>query len=81
MVLDLRQNFVSAQYLWNRLSDFHAFIFTRSSLGLLHVKFRTFVLELWPFIFAKISFRLNIFDGDLLCTGCHILVVIVGSVE
>ena len=31
----------------------YAFIMTRSSLGLLHVVFRKFVPELWPFIYAK----------------------------
>ena len=32
----------------------------RSSLGLLHVIFRTFVPELWPLIYAKILYPLNI---------------------
>ena len=31
-----------------------------SSLGLLHVIFHTFLPELWPLIYAKISFPLNI---------------------
>ena len=61
MALDLRQNFVSAQYLENQLIEFHqilyAFILTRSSLRLLHVIFRTF--DLWPLINAKILFPLN----------------------
>ena len=61
----LSQNFVSAQYLENKLTEFHqilyyAFILTRSTLGLLHVIFRTFVPELWPLIYSKISFPLNI---------------------
>ena len=38
----------------------YAFILTRSSLGLLHAMFRSFVPELWPLIYAKISFPLNI---------------------
>ena len=38
----------------------YAFILTRSSLRLLHVIFRSFVPELWPLIYAKISFPLNI---------------------
>ena len=37
-----------------------AFVLTSSSLGLLHVIFHTFVPELWPLIYAKISFPLNI---------------------
>ena len=53
MVLDLCQNCVSPQYLEkiNRFSPnfIYAFILTRSRLGLLHVIFRTFVPELWPF--------------------------------
>ena len=32
----------------------------RSSLGLLHVIFRTFVPELWPLIYAKILYPVNI---------------------
>ena len=57
MTLDLRRNFVSAQYLENYLTYFHqilyAFILTRSSLGLLHVIFPNFKPELWPFIIRK----------------------------
>ena len=111
MALYLRQNFVSAQYLENKLACFHqilcmhsywqdlawdccksffahlyqsygpwfmpkfsfrsisweqidrispnfmyALIFTRSSLGLLQVIFRTFVLELWLWFTPKFSF-------------------------
>ena len=33
---------------------------TRSSLGLLHVIFHLFIPELWPLIYAKIWFSLNI---------------------
>ena len=38
----------------------YAFILKRSTLGLLHIIFRTFVPELWPLIYAKISFPFNI---------------------
>ena len=38
----------------------YAFLLTRSKLGLLHIIFRTFVLELWPLIYSKILFLLNI---------------------
>ena len=71
MTLDLCQNFVSAQYLENTSTYFHqilfAFILTRSSLGLLHIDFRTFVPALlvpgpalWPVIYARSLFQLNI---------------------
>ena len=33
---------------------------SRSTLGLLHIIFRTFVPELWPLIYVKISFPFNI---------------------
>ena len=45
MALDLCQNLVSAQYLENKLTDFHqiiyiyVFILIRSRLGLLHMVF------------------------------------------
>ena len=57
MALDLSQNFVSAQYLENKLTDFHqiyiyAFVLIRSRSRLLHMIFRTFVLDLWPLIYA-----------------------------
>ena len=50
---------------WEQIDRFppnfiYASILTRSSLGLLHVIFRTFVSELWPSIYAKILFPLNI---------------------
>ena len=50
---------------WDLLDIFspnfiYAFMLTRSSLGLLHVIFRKFVPELWPFIYAKILFPFNI---------------------
>ena len=38
----------------------YAIILTRSSLGLMHVIFRTLLPELWPFIYAKILFPFNI---------------------
>ena len=46
----------------------YAFILTRSTLRLLHIIFRTFVPELWPLIYSKISFPINI-----LRTNGHIL--------
>ena len=66
MALDLCQNFVSAQYLENKLTDFHqilyiyAFILIRYRLGSLHMIFRTFVLVLWPLIYARFLFPVNI---------------------
>ena len=46
----------------------YAFVLTRSTLGLLHIIFGTFVPELWPLIYSKISFPLNIFrtNGQIL---------------
>ena len=46
----------------------YAFILTRSTLGPLHIIFRTFVPDLWPLIFAEISFPLNILktNGQIL---------------
>ena len=38
----------------------YASILAGSSLGLLHTIFPTFVPELWPLVYAKISFPLNI---------------------
>ena len=69
MALDLSQNFVSAQYLENKLVEFspnfiYAFILIRSTLGLLHIIFRTFVPELWPLIYAIISFQFNILRAN-----------------
>ena len=50
------------------LNFIYAFILKRSSLGLPHIIFRTFVLELWPLIYSKISFPLNILrtNGQIL---------------
>ena len=46
----------------------YAFILTRSTLGLLHIIFRTFVLELWRLIYSKTLFLLNILrtNGQIL---------------
>ena len=54
-------SFIFAQYL-DRFPPncMYAFMLTRTSLGVLHVIFCTFAPELWPFIYAKISFPLNI---------------------
>ena len=41
--------------------NLYAFILTRSSFGLLHIIFCAFVSEVWPLIYARISFPLNIF--------------------
>ena len=66
MALDLRQNFVSAQYLLEQIDRMspnfiYALILTSNSIGLLHIIFRTFGLELSPLIYANISFLFNIF--------------------
>ena len=120
---DLRQNFISVQYLENKWTEFHqilfihsywqdllweyktsffahlyksygpwftpkfhfrsisweqmdrispnfiyAFMLTISRLGLLHFIFCTFVTELWPLIYSKILFPLNILrtNGQIL---------------
>ena len=65
MALYLRLSFVSVQYLEHKWTEFHqsftyAFIWTKSTLGLVHIIFRRFVPELWPLIYAKISFPFNI---------------------
>ena len=53
-----------AQYLESLLTFYfyfiYAFLLTRTSLELLHIIFRTFVLELWPLICAKFSFPFSI---------------------
>ena len=46
----------------------YAFILTRSTFGLLHIIFCTYVPELWPFIYSKMLLPLNI-----LRTNGHIL--------
>ena len=71
MAFNLLPNFVSAQYLENYFDIFspfiYAFILTRSTLGLVHIIFRTFLPELWPLI-IKISLPLNILrtNGQIL---------------
>ena len=56
----IRHN-VSAQYLENNLIEFHKnlYISTRSWLGLLHIFFLTFVIELWPLTDVRISFSIS----------------------
>ena len=46
----------------------NAFILTRSTLGLFHIIFRTFVPELWPVIYSKNWFPINILrkNGQIL---------------
>ena len=46
----------------------YAFILTRSTLGLLHIILSTFVPELWPLIYYKSSFSLNVLrtNGQIL---------------
>ena len=51
MAFDLSQNFVCVQYL-------ELLILTRSMLGLLAVKFRKNVRELWPLIDVRISLNI-----------------------
>ena len=48
----------------------YAFILTRSALRLSHIIFCTFVPELWPLLYSKISFPLNISrtNGQILTT-------------
>ena len=65
MTLDLRQNFCFRSISLEQIDRFslnfmYAFILIRSSLGLLHDIFRTFVPEIWPLIYAKILYPLNI---------------------
>ena len=43
----------------------YAFILTRSSLGLLHIIFRSFVPELWPLIYTEIYLK-NIFSPNFI---------------
>ena len=49
-------------------SFIYAFILTRSRLGLLHVIFRICVPELWPLIYAQISFPFNACHFSNICT-------------
>ena len=43
----------------------YAFILTISTFGLSHIIFRIFVPELWPLIFARISFPFNILRTNM----------------
>ena len=59
--------FVTAQYLENKLTEFYQILYVpRSRLGLLHIIFPTTVPELWPLIYAGIfvsaQYRENKFD-------------------
>ena len=64
MALGYCQNFVSAQYLGNKLIEFdqfaYALMLTRARLGLLHVNFHKFTTQLWHMVIFKVSFLLNI---------------------
>ena len=56
----VRHNFVSTQYFEKKLIEFHqTLILTRSRLGLLLIIFLAFVIELWPLIDVRISFRIS----------------------
>ena len=61
MALDLRQNFVSTQYLrtnWQNFTKFYiCILIDKISLELLHIIFHLFVPELWPLIYAKFCFH------------------------
>ena len=46
-------------------SFIYAFLLTISTLGLLHIIFRTFVPEFWPLIYTIISFPLYILRTNL----------------
>ena len=53
----------------------YALILTRSILGLLHIIFCSFVPELWPLVYSKIPFPLNILrtNGQIL-TKLYIII-------
>ena len=54
--LFLRQNFVSAQYIENRLTEFYQILYMHSYWqDLAWDCYTSFVPELWPLIYAKIS--------------------------
>ena len=60
---------------WFSPNCMYAFILTRSSLGLMHVIIQTFVIELWPLIYAKILFLFNILrTNGLNFTKLHITI-------
>ena len=58
MLFPLRLNILRTNT-QNFTKFYTTFILTRSSFGMLHVIFCKFVQELWPLIYAKISFQLN----------------------
>ena len=73
IILSLSCNFISAQYLENKLTIclpyfVYVLILTRSRLGLLHIIFCTFVIELWPLTDVRISFRI-LFPFNILRTN------------
>ena len=47
------------------LNFIYAFILIRSSLGLLHVIFCTFIPELWPLVYAKKIVSAQYLDNKL----------------
>ena len=58
MALHFCPNLISSQYLEKKLIEFHAFILTGYTLGLLHIFFHRLVAELWPWIYTRILFPL-----------------------
>ena len=67
MTLDLRQNFASAHYLENKLIELHQILYMHPYWQALHWDcyiFCTFIPELWPMIYAKITFGLIILRTD-----------------
>ena len=68
MALDLCPSFVSVQYLVDKRTEFHQILYMHSTLRLLHIIICTFVPELWPLIYSKILFPLNILrtNGQIL---------------
>ena len=65
MALDLRQNIVSAQYLENKWTELHQILYMLLYLQDLACDFYTsffepFVPELWPLIYAILSFTFKI---------------------
>ena len=61
MALDLRQNFVYAQYLENKLTELNEmYSFWPNLILIVNIIFRTFMPELLPFVYDKNLFPLNI---------------------
>ena len=55
-----RHNLVSAQYLEKtKFCIIYALILARSRLGLLHIIFHIFVIELWPLTDVRFLFRIS----------------------